>query len=344
MVKEKKSMQEFICCKSCGNDVIFSESKVTCVSCGEAIDIVNNVIQVLSDGYHDNFGQQWNRFSRVQLDSFNGSNESENRLFSQSGLSPDDLKGKYVLEVGAGNGRFTEIFLKYGAYVVAVDYSTAVEANYTNHARYVESGQLVLLRANLFNLPLKKGVFDVVFCYGVIQHTGNNKKALMCLSEMPALQRHLYVDIYARSFRHYNPMIYLIRAIFNAKQYHYNQIMPLVERFVSRVFPYQLKMLTFLHGKTGILKLSRCVVNRSPNSVYGINLFLDGKITSRELAYQWCLMDTVDAWAPKHDHPVSRKQWRNLLRGMSIMGVDVVMASTSGHGYTAVLKKQRMPE
>ena len=87
----------------------------------------------MDGAYHSNFGLQWNKFSRVQLDSFNGSDESEQRLLNQSKLRPEDFNEKIILEIGAGNGRFTEIFLKFGARVLAVDYSTAIEANWRIH-------------------------------------------------------------------------------------------------------------------------------------------------------------------------------------------------------------------
>ena len=73
------------------------------------------VINLIDDEYHDNFGYQWNRFNKLQLDSHNGSSESEDRLINQSEFSHEDFNGKVVLEVGAGNGRFTEILLKLGA-------------------------------------------------------------------------------------------------------------------------------------------------------------------------------------------------------------------------------------
>ena len=44
----------------------------------------DGVLTLLDDEYHDNFGYQWNRFNKLQLDSHNGSDESEGRLLNQS--------------------------------------------------------------------------------------------------------------------------------------------------------------------------------------------------------------------------------------------------------------------
>ena len=45
------------------------------------ISDTSNVIRYNSDVYNENFGFQWNKFNKLQLDSFNGSNESEKRFF-----------------------------------------------------------------------------------------------------------------------------------------------------------------------------------------------------------------------------------------------------------------------
>ena len=60
------------------------------------------MIFFLSNEYHENFGKQWNRFNKLQLDSFNGSNESSDRILNQSELTKNFFEGKTVLEIGAG--------------------------------------------------------------------------------------------------------------------------------------------------------------------------------------------------------------------------------------------------
>jgi ubiquinone/menaquinone biosynthesis C-methylase UbiE len=137
-------------CKISGENYISNE----CNTCESNLKSTTGVLTFIDGKYHSNFGYQWNKFSKVQLDSFNGSDESESRLLSQSNLTLKDFKGKVVLEVGAGNGRFTELLLKYGAKVIAVDYSTAIEANYKNNSS--KDNEVIFMQADLFNLPIKK--------------------------------------------------------------------------------------------------------------------------------------------------------------------------------------------
>ena len=298
------------------------------------------VINLIDDEYHDNFGYQWNRFNKLQLDSHNGSSESEDRLINQSEFSREDFNGKVVLEVGAGNGRFTEILLNLGAKVIAVDFSSAIYANYKNHERSVKEGNLLCLRGSLFDLPLEKLSFDIVLCYGVIQHTGNNELALDTLSSFVSEEGHLLIDIYSNSLKHYNPWVYLIRPIFSKLITNNEKRMEIVEKFVNFVFSFQVKLLTYLRNKKGILRYLRYFVNRSPNSVYGINLYLEGKV-SLEHAKDWSICDTNDAWTPQHDDPVSFAQWKKLISGIkNKYNFSTEVIKDCGQGSCAVLKKE----
>ena len=338
----KNILRGHLKCPKCGSeDQIWGDKYIECRSCSEKIKIKNTIPRYVDGAYHSNFGLQWNKFSTVQLDSFNGSDESEKRLKTQSKLRPDDFVGKTILEVGAGNGRFTEIFLKFGAKVIAVDYSSAIDANWRNHSKYIEEGRLLLLQGDLFNLPLMENSFDIVLCYGVIQHTGNNQKAIAELSKFPKKKGRLLMDIYSTSIKDFNPLIYLIRPLFSLLKVDDERRLEIVENFVRKVFPIQLKILPRLHKKKGLLKLLRWVVNRSPNSVYGINLFLYGKIDI-DCAYKWSVMDTYDAWAPKHDHPVSKSKWVRLVSELKNQGYQVDDIDVSGQGHTAVLTRIEM--
>jgi len=298
----------------------------------------DEVLSLIQESYHENFGYQWNKFNKLQLDSFNGSSESRDRLIEQSELSNNDFKDKTILEIGAGNGRFTEILLDFGAKVIAVDFSSAIYANYRNNLDNVKAGNLLCIRGDVFDLPLEKSSFDYVICYGVIQHTGDNKKCLDVLASYVNDSGSLLVDIYSNSLKDYNPWIYLIRPFFSRIRSDERR-MEIVSKFVDFVFPLQVKILTFLQNRSGIFKYLRYFFNRSPNSVYGINLFLDGKI-SIENAKDWSICDTNDAWTPRHDDPVSFTKWNELINSLSKkyrFSIDCI--KKCGQGNCATLRK-----
>lgn len=132
---------------------------------------------VPESNYADNFGFQWNRFRQTQLDSFSGTRVTADRFWAQSGWRPEDLDGKRVLDIGCGAGRFAEIALDAGANVVALDFSTAVDACLENHRERLS--QLDVIQGNIYHLPFKPAQFDFVYCFGVLQHTSDVKASFM---------------------------------------------------------------------------------------------------------------------------------------------------------------------
>lgn len=328
-----KNFANLIKCPNCSNALEIKHNFICCSTCDFFQD-KKKVIRYVDGEYHENWGLQWNKFSKVQLDSYNGTKESEERLLLQTKLKPNDFKDKTILEVGSGNGRFTEIFLKYGAKVIAVDYSIAINANKINNDKFDD---VIFLQADLFNLPLFIKSFDIVICFGVIQHTGNNKKAINALFKFPSSSGLLAIDIYSNALKYYNPWIYLIRPLFLLLKISQERKLNIISKFVRFVFPFQFWILSKTYKKRGILKILKYIINRSPNSVYGINLHLSKKI-SKQLALDWSIMDTFDSYAATHDHPVSKRKWKQILTKLgSENNFKISFLGESGQGNYATL-------
>jgi SAM-dependent methyltransferase len=84
-------------------------------------------------------------------------------------LADGDVRGRRVLEVGAGSGRDTLGLVRAGARGVVLDYSPASLAIVQRLAR--EQGVAVdLVRADALAMPFRDGVFDVVFHQGLLEH------------------------------------------------------------------------------------------------------------------------------------------------------------------------------
>src|SRR5215469_15010462 len=117
--------------------------------------------------YADNFGLQWNKFRGTQLDSHSGQAISASRFWKSTGWRMRDIDSRWVLDVGCGAGRFAEIALQAGAKVVALDYSSAVDACYANLRHYPN---LSVVQGDIYALPFQQGIFPYVYCLGVLQH------------------------------------------------------------------------------------------------------------------------------------------------------------------------------
>lgn len=325
-------------CINCENQLILKSEFLQCLKCKNKFYKKNGVYEFIKNDLHSNFAFQWNLFSKTQLDSYNQSSESKDRLYFQSNMKEKDFQNKKILEVGSGAGRFTEILKNFNSEIFTVDYSNAIKVNYKNN----NQSNILFFQADIFNLPFFENYFDIVICYGVIQHTGNNKKAIESLAKLTSNKNGiLLLDIYSNSLKHYNPWIYLIRFFFKLFNFTDEKKYKIVKTVVSILFPFYLKLFTKLDKFKNniIIKYVKYFFNRAPISVYGINLFLENKI-SLDIAKEWSLLDTYDAWMPKFDHPVSYKKWNKLIREIQHKyNFKKYEVSVSGQGFTSRLCK-----
>jgi SAM-dependent methyltransferase len=241
---------------------------------------------VSSDNYAQGFGFQWNKFQKTQLDSYTGIPLSRNRLFESSGWTPSMLKGKRVLDVGCGAGRFAEIALDAGAFVVALDYSSAVDACWANHS---SCPQLNVVQGDIYHLPFVSNSFEFVYCLGVLQHTPDVKKSFAALPEQLCPGGRLVVDVYPDLWLNMLWPKYWLRPI--AKRIPKQLLFSIVELMVSCLLPISLAV-----GR--IPKLGRKLRYAIPVCNYD-RIFPLSKSQLRE----WAVLDTFDWFAPMYDQP-----------------------------------------
>ena len=85
------------------------------------------------------------------------------------------LKGKKVLEMGAGSGLTSLALSQKGAFVIAADLSQdAIRLIIEN----TKKSNVKIVQADVFNVPFKDNSFDVVFHQGLIEHFKNPEKIL----------------------------------------------------------------------------------------------------------------------------------------------------------------------
>ena len=123
---------------------------------------------VASDLYVESFSFEWNVHKKTQLDTYRQDTSSEDTFRHKTGLTPEQVRGKLVLDAGVGAGRFTDVLVKWGARVVGIDLSYAVEAAQENFASL---SQVLICQADIAKLPFREGTFDYIISIGVLHHT-----------------------------------------------------------------------------------------------------------------------------------------------------------------------------
>ncbi|MEK6982258.1 MAG: methyltransferase domain-containing protein [Candidatus Micrarchaeota archaeon] len=188
----KEKLLDIIVCPTCKGNLNLKATKqinddveegmLNCRKCKVGYNIINSVPRfVPDDDYVENFSMEWNTHKVTQLDSRTGRNESEETFKEVTGFNQKDLKGKLVLDVGCGSGRYLEIASKFGAEVVGIDLSFAVDAAQENLGK---QKNMHIIQANVFSLPFKEDTFDIIYSIGVLHHTPDCKKAFMCLPNL----------------------------------------------------------------------------------------------------------------------------------------------------------------
>jgi len=183
----KKRLLNFLVCPECKKELILNteqendeimEGELRCEQ-SHSFKILRGIPRfVQSDSYAGSFGFQWNQFSRVQLDILNGSRESEQTFLEKTAFALGQMEGKLILDAGVGAGRFSDVVSRFGAEVIGVDLSQAVESAFENVGK---RPNVHIIQADLFHLPFKERIFDSIFSIGVLHHTPDTHEAFLKL-------------------------------------------------------------------------------------------------------------------------------------------------------------------
>jgi len=87
------------------------------------------------------------------------------------------VRGKKVLDVGCGSGRYTLALAAVGAKVTGVDYQARSFARAIDLAK-ANGLSATFEQANVLELPFEAESFDFVFCNGVLHHTADMERGL----------------------------------------------------------------------------------------------------------------------------------------------------------------------
>lgn len=259
--------------------------------------------------YADNFGMQWNHFARTQLDSHSGHPISADRFWKATGWSPAAMKDRWVLDVGCGSGRFAEIAISAGAQVVALDYSSAVDACWANLKHHPN---LHVVQGDIYALPFAPGSFDFVYSLGVLQHTPDVAKAFAALPPMLAGAGRLCVDYYEKSFMRGLLPKYWVRPI--TKRMDKQRLFGLVKAAVPLLLP-----VSRAFGRVPVAGslLKRLVPVANHERIFPF---------SETQLHEWALLDTFDWLSPAYDNPQTAATARRWLEQAGLQDIEVLQA------------------
>lgn len=315
----KRNLLGILCCPKCrGNltgpqpgEAEISEGDLFCDDCGSCYPVINGIPRfVEADNYASSFGYQWNLFRKEQMDSQNGATISADRLWNETGWTPEELKDKWVLDVGCGAGRFLDASSMSEGKVVGIDISSAIDAAKEN----LKGRENVhLIQASIYDLPFKPGIFDYVYCIGVIQHTPNPVASIKSIAEVVKPEGELAVTIYPRKLWTKLFSKYWIRPV--TKRLKKETLLKLIQIVMPVAFPVTdlLFRIPFL-GKGFMFLIP--VAN-----------YVHEKQLNKNLRYETTILDTFDMLSPAFDQPMTEEEARQPL---SESGFDVTRNTLYG--------------
>lgn len=242
------------------------------------------------------FGYQWTTF----IDNF-GYFRDLFLSFVRPFLRPEDFSGKLVLEVGCGSGRPASVVSSFGAELVAVDLSEAVETAYAQTARYPK---LHVVQADGYSLPFRP-CFDLVYSVGVLQHMPDPGLAVVSMARVVPVGRPLVLWVYGRREFWYKPVDWL-RIMTTRMPFRLLRLLSVLMALVSELFllcPYRI---------LSRWSPTRAIAERIPGRIYA-------QFPFRENVLGW-----FDRLAAPVTHYFSRENVQTMLADAGFESIEVV--------------------
>lgn len=260
-----------------------------------------------------NFSLLRDKHAQLQLDSVNGTTDRLNTILERTNWPAPFFKDKLVLECGCGAGPDTEVLLKLGAKVVAVDLAGLERAQ--NNLKNNENLQLV--QGDITNLPFQPKSFDIVFCHRVIQHTPDPSKTLNHILSFVKDDGAAFVHSYARTMQQMWNWKYALLPL--TRRMNPDKLYSLVEKSAPCLF--KLTSALYKLRRPGFI-LARVFV---PFYNYRHKKKFIGK--SDKFIIEFGIHDTFDALSPPYDSPLSLQRMQTIAAAHLKRPYEVVHAS-----------------
>jgi uncharacterized protein YbaR (Trm112 family)/2-polyprenyl-3-methyl-5-hydroxy-6-metoxy-1,4-benzoquinol methylase len=153
------------------------------------------------------FSFQWNTFGEI-FDEY-GQHWKD---FLPNSFGQSHFDGKLGLDAGCGFGRHSLQAAQAGAEMVGLDLSESVQAAYTNvkHLKNVH-----IIQGEIYNLPFKKGTFDLIYSIGVLHHLPEPQKGFESLVKLLVPKQEVFIWCYDNQKQRKNAIYELIRRYTN---------------------------------------------------------------------------------------------------------------------------------
>lgn len=191
---------------------------ISCV-CGKTYPIVRGIPRFLPDDLaadlkkaQETFSYEWKMF---RFGERNWGQDIEHRkgLFLDAmGASPEDLRGKLILDAGCGSGLLSmEMAKSFGMEVVALDLAFGIENAYKKNT----NPYVYYLQGSVLALPFRHQVFDRMYCAGVLVACPNTHEGFKSIVPVLSKDGRCFIWVYHPISKQYYPTEHRKLAVYN---------------------------------------------------------------------------------------------------------------------------------
>ena len=150
------------------------------------------------------FGYQWTEFAAMVIDF------RQNFLDYIHPVEPPFFPGKLGLDVGCGFGRHIYNAAQFGAEMVGLDLSAAIDSTRRNTKNLPN---VHLVQADIYRAPFRPGTFDFAYSIGVLHHLPDPEGGFRSVVSLVRPKGSVFVWVYSKSRRIINALLEAARAV-----------------------------------------------------------------------------------------------------------------------------------
>lgn len=247
-----------------------------------------------ANNYTKSFGWQWNKWSKIQFDSYNIGKPMANFTIDMwnkiTDIKSTDLNNSVIVDIGCGPGRFLETIRQKNGLAIGIDLSDAVEAAADNFAK---DTNVLICQADILQTPIRGESMDGVFSIGVLHHTTNPKAGFNEMVRVTKPNGWVSLSVYSTGGYYDNFIVNAYRKIFKALWPVFGHYPPLIYSYTS----------VYLTRAIMLVPIFRTIVRPFLSFIPCINIKKDRS---------WSVLNTFDSVTPSNQSghtPYEVFQW-----------------------------------
>ncbi len=188
-------VEKYLCCVGCRGALKRIDAKYRCIECHRSYPFVDNIFDCLNDikeekllskDKWDEFYENWYKELKPIDEFYKVKDNYDKCIIKQIEKHSPLTKDHVFLELGCGSFFVGSLLSKECKVVIGIDFSLPALMSAKKILDEMKIENYILIRGDIFNIPLKDKSIDVLYGGGVIEHF---KDTLACIKEFSRIMK-----------------------------------------------------------------------------------------------------------------------------------------------------------